>query len=185
MQGVGCYRIRLEYTDVITAEIKVEYSYRYNLALFNENLADKTTKIEYRIDGGKIGSTQTDEVINYRTDSWSREIRLPNSFFGFESSEYSREYTRYKNGAQVWIEDSQTESINFNAKRLPYPLHRELKITALQADIIYISDYNLGNVTTYDQKRVVPTSNYEPNWNLYNTYSSVELTFKPYFEPLG
>lgn len=187
VDGEGIYRIRLEYTDIVDATVKVEYSYRYNLKLFSANLADKTTKIEYRINGGKIGSeTSQEDVIDYNINQWSREIRLPASFFGFESSEYSEEFTRFKNGAQVWIQNEQTETILFNAKRLPYTIHRHLKITALMSDEIYIYDYNLDNPKEdmYDRFRVVKSSNYEPKWNRTTPYASIELSFKPYYENL-
>jgi hypothetical protein len=185
LEGVGCYRIRQEYTDVTDASIKINYSYKYNLKLYSDNLADKTTKMTYTINGGKIGSTLDDaEVIDYGSIIWKREIRLPVSFFGFESSEYSREYTRYKNGGQVWTQDEQIETIQFNARRVPYSLHREIKITALQADELYLSDYNQGNVTTYDHKRVIHSSDYSPVWASYATYAPVGLTFQPYYENL-
>lgn len=185
LEGVGCYRIRQEYIDVTDSSTKINYSYKYNLKLYSDNLADKTSKMTYTINGGKIGSTQDDEVVvDYGSVIWERELRLPNSFFGFESSEYTREATRYKNGGQTPIEDSQVETLQFNAKRLPYSLHREIKITALQSGELYLSDYNLGNVATYDHKRVQPSSEYAPNWGTYRSYASVSLTFEPYFQNL-
>lgn len=185
--GVGCYRIRREFTDITDATVKVVYSYKYNLKLWNENLADKTTKIRTKTNGGKTGNKDFDKnVLDYKEVIWEREIRLPKSFFGFESSEFTREYTRYSNGGQVHIEDSQKETILFNAKKLPYFLHRELKIDYLQADEIYLSDYNLQNPNPemYDNKRVIVNSAYEPKWNLYNSYASIELQFNPYYENL-
>jgi hypothetical protein len=186
-EGEACYRVRMEYTDTIEASTKTEYSYKYNLMDYTDIRADKTTKIKYIINGGIIGSTQDDaETIDYKDIIWQREIRLPLSYFGNESSEYTREYTRYKNGAQVWTQDEQIETIGFNARKVPYPLHRELKITALQADEIYLSDYNESNPNTnkYDAKRVVATSDYTPTWGSYTPYAPVALTFKPYFENL-
>ena len=110
-----------------------------------------TTKIYYKINGGITGDKDSDvDTIDYKDIIWEREIRLPMSFFGFESSEYSREYVRYKNGAQVWTQDEQVETLLFNVKKLPYSLHRELKINALMSDEIKMSDYNLGNVNTYN-----------------------------------
>jgi len=186
-EGVGCYRIRQEFTDIVDATVKIAYSYKYNLKLWNENLADKTTKIKSVINGGKTGYEENDKrVLNYKSEIWEREVRLPNSFFGFESSEFTKEYTRYSNGGQVHILDDQKETILFNAKRLPYFLHRDLKINYLQADEIYLSDYNLGNPkpNRYNNKRVIVNSAYEPKWNLYNSYASIELQFNPYYENL-
>ena len=63
LNGVNCYRLRQEYTDVIDAAVKINYSYKYNLKYYSDNLADKTTKIKYVIRGGKIGSTQKQEEV--------------------------------------------------------------------------------------------------------------------------
>jgi hypothetical protein len=187
VEGEGIYRIRQEYTDILDPIIKVNYSYRYNLKLYNANFADETTKINYTINGGKIGSTLNDEeVVDYKDIIWNREVRLPRSFFGFESSEYSREFTRYKNGGQEWVQDEQTETILYNCKRLPYSLHRELKITAMQSGELYVSDYNFSNpkLDGYNMKRVIPSSGYEPTWTTYTTFAPIQLTFEPYFKNL-
>ena len=100
------------------------------------------------------------------------------------SSEFSREFVRYKNGEQVWTQDEQVETIQFNARRLPYSLHKEFKVFLLQSDRIEISDYNKSNPNPekYNFKRMVCTSNYEPKWNSHSTYAGIELTFKPYYE---
>ena len=185
--GIGCYRIKQTYVDITDGNTDVKYSYKYDLKLFTSALANKTTKLTYTIDGGKIGSTLDDEnVIDYGSVIWSREIRLPQSFFGFESSEYTREYTRYKNGGEVWTQDEQNESILFYVKQLPYSLHRELKITALQSGKLFISDYNTGNPKKdmYNMKRVNPSSGYEPTWSTNVSYAPVELTFEPYYKNL-
>lgn len=185
LQGAGCYRIRQEYTDVVDSSIKVRYSFKYNLKLYNDNLADETTKVKYTIRGGKIGSTLDQaEVIDYKSNIWEREVRLPYSFFGFPTGEYTREFVRYKNGAQVNTINDSVESYEWIVKKIPYQLHRELAITMLFCEEIFISDYNSSNPNTdkYNQFRVTPTSNYEPNWNTYTPYASVQLTVKPYFE---
>jgi len=187
LEGANCYRIRQEYTSIVDAEVFVNYSYKYNLKLFTANLADKTTKISYNINGGLIGSTlDSSTKIDYKDNVWEREIRLPQSSFMFESSEYEREFTRYKNGGQEWTIDNQVETIQYNVRKIPYSLHRELKITALQSGMLFISDYNLSNPKPdmYNFKRVICSSEYAPIWGQYNTYSPVQLTFKDYYENL-
>lgn len=187
LEGVGCYRIRQEYTDITDASTKIRYSFKYNLKLYTDGLADRTTKVKYVIRGGKIGSTLSqEEVIDYKSNIWNREIRLPFSFFGFPTSEYTREFVRYKNGAQVWTLNESIEQYQLICRKLPFQLHRELSITMMLADEIYISDYNEGNPNSdkYNAFRVVPTSNYEPTWTTYTPYGGVQLTFKPYFENL-
>lgn len=185
LHGAGCYRIRAEYTDTINATINVEYSYQYDLKEFTEGFADKTIKFTYQINGGIIGNPNDDSsVIDYETVIWEREVRLPYSFTGFETSEYTREYVKYKTGAQVWTKDDQVESIVCQIGKIPYSLHRELKITALQSDALFVSDYNRGNQVNYDHKRVIPASGYEPKWAKYATYAPVELVLQPFFQNL-
>lgn len=186
-EGVGCYRIRQQYTDVTDASVKVNYSYNYDLKLWNSDIANNTTKMTYTINGGIMGDPLSDtNTIDFGSVVWNKEIRLPSSFFGFESSEYTREVTRYKNGAQTPIKDEQIETINYVVRALPYSLHRELKVTALMCGELYVSDYNLGNPKQdmYNMKRVKPSSGYEPVWTTYTSYAPVELTFNPYFENL-
>ena len=186
LEGVGCYRIKQTYLNTIENTTEIRYGYKHNLKLFNENLADKTTKITYTIGGGKIGNVSDDEkVVNYKDVVWQREIRLPASFFGFESSEYTIESTRYKNGGQTQTKNNQIETLQFNVKRLPYSLHRALKVEMMQCGNIEISDYNLSNpFKFYDHKRVKPNSDYSPTWTTHNSYSPVQLEFNPYYENL-
>lgn len=186
LEGVGCYRIKQSYDDTIEGTTYLKYGYKYNLRLWNEKLADKTTKITYTINGGKIGNVDNDKrFTDYKSEIWEREIRLPASFFGFESSEYTVESTRYKNGGQQQIKNEQIEKLQYYCKRLPYSLHRALKVEMMQCGEIYISDYNLGNpYKFYDHKRVKPSSDYSPVWGLYNSYAPVLLEFNPYYENL-
>jgi hypothetical protein len=185
-EGVGIYRIRQEITNIQTLAVEISYGYRFNLRLWNENLADKTTKLTYTVNGGKMPNVLNDKrMINYNDIVWEREIRLPSSFFGFESSEYTIESTRYKNGGQQQTKNEQIQTIKYNAKKLPYSLHNEIRSTALQCGELYISDYNLGNPKKYyDHFRVKLASDYSPTWGTYNTYAPVQLEFNPYYENL-
>ena len=63
--GSGCFRIKQTYLDTIENTTEIKYGYKYNLKLFNENLADKTTKITYTIGGGKIGNVSKEDSIYY------------------------------------------------------------------------------------------------------------------------
>lgn len=185
LQGVGCYRVRLEYTDVTDATVKTEFSYKFNLKIFTDDLADKTTKIEYRIDGGKTGDKSDDKgVINYGNISWTREVRLPNSLFGFSFDNTTKEYTKFKTGAEIYIKDISVESYNFEARKLPSSLHRELKIVAFKSDRIFISDYNKSNpeLSQFNRKRVNLNSDYNPKWYLNRSFASVELEFAQHFQ---
>jgi len=186
LEGVGIYRIRQDITNIQTLTVSSSYGYRYNLKLWNENLADRTTKLTYKVNGGKMPNVlKPKRMIDYKGITWEREIRLPDSFFGFESSEYTIESTRYKNGGQQQTKNEQIQTIKYHCKKLPYSLHNMLRSDALQCGELYISDYNLGNPKKYyDHFRVKLSSDYSPTWTTYNSYSPVQLEFNGYYENL-
>ncbi len=180
--GVGCYRIRGEYDELGNPNVLQEISYQYDLKVFTDGLADKTIKFTYDITGGKVGSTTDDKaVLDYGTIIWCREFRV-RGFFGFETSEINQEFVKYKNGSQNWTASDQIEQFLCYINSIPYSLHREIKINALQADNIFISDYNIDNQAVYDHKQVITNSNYEPIWARAATYAPVSLSFIPFFQ---
>jgi len=184
VHGNGCYRIRATYNDLISGDPFVQISYRFQLRNFNLDVADKTVKLTYTQRGGKIGDKFDDELrIDFKNIIWEREFRTP-GFFGFETSEYVREFVRYQNGAENWSKDEQIESIICVLRNMPYELHRATKIDAFQSGELFMSDYNKGNQTKYDHKRVNPKGGYEPDWGQYNSYTSVGVAFNPHFNNL-
>ena len=186
VNGAGTYRLREEKTNIQTTTVSISYGYRYDLKLFTSNQADGTVKMTYKVGGGKMPNIlKPKRMINYGTIKWEREMRLPNSFFGFESSEYTIESTRYKNGGQKQIKNLQIQTISFHSKKLPYTIHEEIRSTALQCGNLHISDYNLSNPKKYyDHFRVKLASDYSPTWTTYNSFSPVQLEFNPYYENL-
>jgi hypothetical protein len=181
--GSGCYRIRLEYDNIVAGDTEIVYSYRYEVKLWNENLADETTRMTYTVEGGKLGDEfKDDTVINYNTSIWTRQIRV-DGIFGYKPSmSYETEYTRYKNGAQVYTDNNGVEKYPYLLKGLPFSLHMEVSKTVMLSDKIIIDDYNIENVNQWQNKQVTRTSGYEPNYDKYVSFSSVELEFSQYFE---
>lgn len=180
--GVGCYRIKATYTDKVSSEPQEEISYQYDLKVYTAGLADKTIKFTYDITGGKVGSTTDDKaVLDYGTIVWSREFRV-RGFFGFETSEINIEGVKYKDGSVNWVSSDQIEQFLCYINSIPYSLHREIKINALQADNLFISDYNIDNQAVYDHKQVITNSNYEPIWARAATFAPVSLSFIPFFQ---
>lgn len=183
--GIGVYRFRYEYDNITTATTTTKYSYIFDLKEYNVDIADQTTKVTFKINGGKIGDKDNDKTkVNYGNIVWDNEIRIPDSVFKWVDSQFTKEYTRYKNEAQVWTKNSQVENYLLNLKRLHFEVHKLLRITALQSDEIYISDYNIGNQENNDHKRVIFVGSYEPLINSYTKCMSVELEFQPYYQNL-
>ena len=183
LHDVGCYRLRLEWDDFISGETQVEYSFRYKLRLFNENLADETVRFTYTIQGGIRGSQWEDtQLIDYGSIVWTRQIRFKGIFGHSDSQEYTTETVRYENGANEWIEDFSVEKYDAVFKSAPHSLHTEIKKTILHADIIIVDDYNINNINEYVNKRVLRDSNYEPQYDKWTSYSPVEVRFSQYYQ---
>jgi len=181
--GIGCYRIRQDFKDIVDDTEFVSFSFRYDVRLFNEDFADRTIKFTYTQNGGKIGDIFDDEkILDFKTIVIEREIRL-NGFFGFESGDSEREAVRYETGEEVESVDKHIERFICPVKSIPYFMHRMLKIDILQSWDLQISDYNKTNVFRfYDHKKIKPLGGYEPTWSRNNSYAPIQLEFESRFQ---
>lgn len=183
--GLGCYRVRKQYKSILDAEIQLEYSYQFNVAIYDANKADEEVRYTYTINGGKIGDPyQDEEVLNFNEYVWDSQIRLTGIFGHSDSSEYEREYIKYRNGSKVWTKDAQVEKYKSILKGVPFFVHLEVSKIIFHSDEIIIDDFNLININEWRNKRVIPEGDYEPSYNVNTSFSSVELTFSQYYENL-
>jgi hypothetical protein len=176
--GEGSYKVKcaveLGYGGTSTLE-----SQEYCLKTYTAARANGTVKVEYYLNG-IIGDISNDKKkVDLGTLNWYNAMRL-RGYFGFPSSTYKNEYIRYQPGNEVWVESDQDQE--FEMKILytfPY-VHRVFRTNVMQADQIFITDYNKNNETQYVQKEVIPASEYKPTWyKLKSKLASVELKFKP------
>jgi len=182
--GEGNYRFRFNEFDFQANETDSFYEFEFCLNNYTQYRADKTTRFTtytkgYR--GDYLDDTNIWDFTNVVSvvggEGWFQEIRLPNSFFGGNKSDYSREYVKYSNGQQVYLKDEQVENYVWYSGLYPAQLHNWIKTDILQSDRIFVNDYNSNNPNIFNNKAVHPSSNYEPRWNYNNLRALVDVDF--------
>ena len=181
--GEGSYRFRYKELDFNANETETIYPFEFCLKTYNENLVDFSVRFE-TYTKGITGDVDSDldtwdfiNVTNILPNGWFNQWRLPNSFFGYNKSAYQRDYIRYQNGQEVWLQDEQVESYTWNSGFYPALLHDYIKTNILQADDITVTDYNSNNPNVIKNKAVNASSNYEPNWQYNNKKAFVDVDF--------
>ena len=181
--GEGSYRFRYKELDFNANETETIYPFEFCLKTYNENLVDCSVRFE-TYTKGITGDVDSDldtwdfiNVANILPNGWFNQWRLPNSFFGYNKSAYQRDYIRYQNGQEVWLQDEQVESYTWNSGFYPAILHDYIKTNILQADDITATDYNSNNPNVIKNKAVNASSNYEPNWQYNNKKAFVDVDF--------
>lgn len=187
--GEGSYRFRFKEIDFNANETETIYPFEFCLRTYNEELVDKSVRFE-TYTKGITGDVDSDlDVWDFRLpanyvggDGWFNQWRLPQSFFGYNKSSYEREFIRYQNGQEVWLQDEQIESYSWNSGFYPAILHDYIKTNILQADRILVTDYNSNNPNVIKNKAVNVASNYEPNWQYNNKKAFVDVDFVQEFQ---
>lgn len=186
--GEGTYRVRFDEFDVFGAETESFYDFEFCLKKYLPHRANHTVRFEWYTKGYR-GDFQDDLIIwdftgiqqylqfQGNLDGWYNQMRLPDSWFGDNRSEYEREYIRYSNGQQVWIQDEQVEKYSFHSGMFPSLLHDFIKTNIIQADRIIVNDYNSKNPNLIVGKAVKPDGGYEPSWNYNNLRAMVSIDF--------
>jgi hypothetical protein len=183
--GEGTYRIKFKEYDFGVGETESFYQFEFCLKAYMQHRADQTVRFEWYTKGYR-GDYENDsdiwdftQVAKYvKGDGWFNQMRLPDSFFGFNKSSYEREYIRYTNGQQVWISDEQVESYEFHSGMFPAELHDWIKTNIIQADKILATDYNKINPNIIANKNIKPSGSYEPSWNHNNLRAFVSVDFE-------
>jgi len=181
LEGTGTYRVKAESSTVLSSTNE-EFSFEYCLKEYTDFRADLTTRLEW-FNSGIIGSEKDDtKTRDYGSIDWFNQIRLPETIFGDDNNSYSREFVRYQNGEQVWIQDDNVENYVLKSGRFPAYLHKYLKYDMMQGDNIKVTNYDKDAHINHVDKQVVPSSNYEPNYVRGTKLSRVELTFEQQFQ---
>lgn len=181
--GPGSYRVRVEGTKSI-GDFDGYTSFEFSLKTYTPDMADRTVRIDWNR-SGVLGNRLKDiEVDDYGTLNWFNQLRIPNSMFGFDTSELTKEYVKYPNGANTWISDSQVEELKWDIYQLPNYVHRFIQVDVLQAEMITFTDYNKLAPTQTIDRICVPTSGYKPEWIVGVINANVSTTWKPYYENL-
>ncbi len=172
--GNGKYQIKIVVDQLFGSDI-TDYSFEYNLLPYSDLLAHNTIRFDYYNSNVKEWRGLR---VDYNPLTWQSQIRIPNSFFGFEKANYEREQIRWQSGVREWIKDERLDNYICELTNIDINVSKEVKEGILQSDDIYITDYNLNNPNTINNKLVVGSSSYEPEYNLDNKIVSVSLTFE-------
>jgi hypothetical protein len=183
IQGTGTYRVMFT-GHVIGGGSYERPSESYCLKTYDPFEIDNTVRIDYWT-SGNIGDKRNDRLKkDFQTFNWPNQLRLPNSMFGFDFSEYEDEYTKYQNGEEVFIEDKQVEKYILKVGLIPNEFIKMIKIDILQSSRISITDYNESNPTSHTNKEVIRDSNVEPEWNANTLLAPVEIQFRQKYQNL-
>jgi len=180
----GTYRFRFKEVDTSATETESFYLFEFCLKEYLGHRANGTTRFTWYTKGYRGDAFEDTEIWDFVKaaeevggEGWFNQMRLPDSIFGSNKSEYEREYVKYSNGQQVWLKDEQTESYTWFSGQYPAQLHDYIKTEIIQADRILVTDYNTNNPNIIDNKAVNPNSNYEPQWQYNNLKALVEVEF--------
>jgi hypothetical protein len=111
--------------------------------------------------------------------NWKDSIRF-NAFFGYQSIGFRRESIKYATGVVTKVRDEAIKKFTLKTDNLPKWLLDRFAGYALQADELYVSDYNINN-SDYNLKHlgVVASSEFNPNYTNYSRYNRIlDLTFE-------
>jgi hypothetical protein len=181
--GEGNYRFRFAETSVFLDTTETIYPFEFCLKEYTPRRANNSVRFDY-YQRGIMGDWQIDEnVIEYNklsayftADGWFNQLRLP-SFIGQNKSTYEREYIKYQNGELRYLQDEQVEAYNWVSGYFPAQLHQYIKTEIIQADKIYVTDYNNINPNVINNKQVKPNSSYEPEWQFKKQEAKVNVEF--------
>jgi hypothetical protein len=179
--GEGTYRVQTEESTVLGDTVN-RYSIEWCLQTYTQYRANRTVRIDwYNI--GIVGSLTNDkDTRDYGSLNWFNQLRLPDAIFGDATSTYEREFVRYQNGKQVWIQDDSVEEYTLNTGRYPSYLHTILKFDLLQSDAIFVTNYDKNAAQDYVDKEVIASSDYSPNWNYGTKLADVSINFQQKYQ---
>lgn len=160
LQGVGCYRVRIEFDG------NNRYSPTLTLKEYSSAIADETVRLTWRLNS-LVGTSNSISTFDFSQVEWYSQLRVQDAIFGYKKAPIEVESSRYENGYERTIKKSFREEYQLEIRKLPIALHDILMYGMLQADDIWITDYNLNNPSgTYIEKAVEVTGSYEPNYNV-------------------
>lgn len=183
LHGTGTYKVRINVSSTLFGNTSQD-SFDYCLQVFTNDRADGTVKVEYNLQN-IIGSNENDKsVYDFGDLTWYNAIRLK-GFFGYNTSTYEQDFTQYTNGQRVYVKDEQEPEYTLKLKPTYYAVHELMRTNVLQADEVFITDYNSKNSGSFIQKQVIKNSDYAPDWKpLQSKLAGVEVKFRQSFNNL-
>ena len=169
--GPGKYRIHF---DGGTAS---KYSYEYCLSPYTSLMADQTVRITW-LWNSVIGDYNSEETRDFVGMEWLNQIRYSNSIFGYKKAPFTTESTLYDSGKEVSYKKNFREEYKLEMRYLPNELAEIVVYDILQADDIWITDYNSENNSgSYVEKNVEINGEYSPSYANKRPELLLELNF--------
>lgn len=183
INGEGSYKVKCEATDYLGSLIEI-FDYDYCLKQYTVERANGTVKVEF-LQANTTGINKNDFKVKDLGDAGILDmLRIP-AYFGYPSSTYQEERIQYNNGQRVFVEDEQEPEFTLKTKPIAGFIHEILRTEMMQADQIFITDYNNTNPLKFIRKQVYKNSDYSPAWKpMQNKLAIVEIKFKQEFNNL-
>jgi len=176
--GEGTYRLKTIYTDAFDVETYA-YSQLFCLQQYFDHRAKRTVRIESYMKGLNGDLLTPNLYIDYGS-SWYQQIRLCGRLL-YTKSSYTKEYNQYGDtsfNAYKPIINEQSPKFSLELNPIPGWLDFYLSTNVLQADSIFITDYNPLNRHALVSLPVMNDGDYSPkNNNGLDPLSAVTLDF--------
>ena len=173
--GEGIYRVKT--IDTTIFGVNNQYTTPKCLQKYLPNRANGTVKIETITNNLRGDKNDPTDVIDFGELDWYDSIRVC-GIMEFESSQYEREFTEYRNGAEKWIKNEQKPKFILKLKPVPEFVHKFIKTDVLQADEIRITDYNKTNPDTFIKENVNHDGDYAPRIAVGSLLKMVDIKFQ-------
>jgi len=179
--GEGGYRVISTGTTITSATV-VKYSLEFDLKTYTPARAEGTVRVEWWLNGN-IGNPETDLVKqDLGTLNWYNQLRFPNSKFGNDEAEVTREFVRYQSGKQVWTKNEAVETYTLRMMRFSNVIRRFILYDMMNGDELRITDFNSDNATTHVDRYVKPKGGFNPVYIDGVTNAPVELKFEQLYQ---
>ena len=181
LEGEGRFRLMSQGNLFGGGNIQ-EYSLDFCLSEWAAHKAEGSVRVEWYLNGN-IGDEDNDRhKKDYGNTNFYNQIRLPNSIFGLDESEYEVESVKYQNGAITQTKNNQIESLFLSCSPMPNEFISFMRVNAFQSYDLAITDFNSNNPTPYTQKAVGTPSGFEQSRVENVTDMSWKIKFKPAYQ---
>lgn len=176
--GEGTYQIRADKTGILPT-IPSDLDFPYELQDFTAARANGTIRISFS--NSFILRDRFDQKKRiYFPENWTNQIRLY-GFFGGDNAEYNKTFTKYKDESKRTVSDEQIPKYRMRIEQAPAEIHDFVRIEAMQADIISVTDYNNNNPWKHKETEVIEPSEYIPEYTEVEQLMDVDIEFKDRF----
>ncbi len=177
--GEGSYQIRADKTGILP-NLQPDVDFIYCLGNFTAQRAKNTIRISFS-NSFILRDRFNQKKRIYFPANWTNQIRL-DGFFGGDNSEYNKTFVKYKDESLRTIEDEQIFKYRMRIEQAPAIVHNYIRIEAMQADIIKITDYSNNNPNKHEETEVIEPSEYKPTDSEIEQLLDVDVEFRDRFD---